>query len=257
MSDFWTDWSQNKRIRETEDQIAAVSRANARARSQLAAQMRDQHGNLQAQIDRLTKAFVAMVDYEDIRGELNEYADAAAIRRFARSVIAATMAGGFGLSTIPVPADATDYWLHPATRGLTGRDQGVDGRGAPAAGTGGPARPATDGAVPHLDRCDHPAAAVVRRPPRQGAAACRGRHLRPALPVGGGHRRPSRRGRLSGAGGRVAVRADRRRRPSGDHCLAGPGRHEPGGPAVLAASYRRRRRGRAERGGPCQPDDGR
>ncbi len=119
MSDFWTDWSQDRRIAQTEEQVAAVAASAARSGSRLAEQMRQQSGNLQAQIDRLTEAFIAFVEYEDVRGELNQYADSAAVRRHARDVVSATvMTGNAGMYGATTPADVPGYWLAPAARAL-------------------------------------------------------------------------------------------------------------------------------------------
>lgn len=123
MSD-WTDWKQNQRLEETEAQLAA----ERSARSRLADQMRTQQGNLQGQIDRLTRAFVALVEHEDIRAELGQYADAAACRRYAREVVSTVVAtGGAALRGSAEPDDVPGYWLAPAARGVVRIAQGEPG----------------------------------------------------------------------------------------------------------------------------------
>ncbi|GEB16090.1 hypothetical protein [Pimelobacter simplex] len=123
MSD-WTDWKQNRRLEETEAQLAA----ERSARSRLADQMRTQQGNLQGQIDRLTRAFVALVEHEDIRAELGQYADAAACRRYAREVVSTVVATGTAaLRGSAEPDDVPGYWLAPAARGIVRIAQGEPG----------------------------------------------------------------------------------------------------------------------------------
>ncbi|WP_345267959.1 hypothetical protein [Nocardioides nanhaiensis] len=116
MSD-WADWAQNRRIREAEESIASLSASAARERQRLTAELQRQSGSLQQQIDSLREAFVAFVEYEDVRGELGQHADAAAVRRYAREVVAATIVGGrpFGVAE---PADVPGYWLLPAARAV-------------------------------------------------------------------------------------------------------------------------------------------
>lgn len=123
MSD-WTDWKQNRRLEEAEAQLDA----ERSARSRLADQMRTQQGNLQGQIDRLTRAFVALVEHEDIRAELGQYADAAACRRYAREVVSTVVAtGAAALRGAAEPEDVPGYWLAPAARGIVRIAQGETG----------------------------------------------------------------------------------------------------------------------------------
>ncbi len=122
---YWTDWKQNQRLEEAEEQLAA----ERRARNRLADQMRTQQGNITAQLDRLTRAFVALVEHEDIRAELGQYADAAACRRYAREVVSTVVAtGGAALRGSVEPADVPGYWLAPAARGVAALSQ--DGAGS-------------------------------------------------------------------------------------------------------------------------------
>lgn len=130
MSDYWESWWMGGDAygRQTRAELDAVAAQESRARSRLENQMRDQQGNLQGQLDRLTQAFVAFVEYEDVRGELNEHADAAAIRKYAREVVPnLVVTGGTGLGDVPPPAEVRDYWLSWAVRGLVSAGTGGDG----------------------------------------------------------------------------------------------------------------------------------
>ena len=65
MSDFWEAWflGGDAYDRNTRHALEQQRASEARARSHLAAQMRRNQGDLQAQVDRLTEAFVAMVEW--------------------------------------------------------------------------------------------------------------------------------------------------------------------------------------------------
>ncbi|WP_182378403.1 hypothetical protein [Nocardioides sp. WS12] len=125
MSDnYWADWQQNKRIDAAEEQLAL----ERRARNRLSEQMRTQQGNLQGQIDRLTRALVALVEHEDIRAELGQYADAAGCRRYAREVVSTVIVtGGAALRGAVDPADVPGYWLAAAARGVAATARGDAG----------------------------------------------------------------------------------------------------------------------------------
>lgn len=120
-SDVFEAWfyggnAYDRRARRALEEQAA---ADQRSRSMLRQQMQAQHGNLQAQINRLAEAFVALVEYEDVRGELGQHADAAAVRRHAREVVAGwATTGGANLTGLAAPADVPGYWLAPAARGV-------------------------------------------------------------------------------------------------------------------------------------------
>lgn len=125
MSDnYWTDRRQDRRIEEAE----ALLDAERRARNRLAEQMRAQQGNTQAQLERLTRAFVALVEHEDIRAELGQYADAAACRRYAREMVSTVVAtGGAAVRDSAEPADVPGYWLAAAARGVAATARGEAG----------------------------------------------------------------------------------------------------------------------------------
>lgn len=184
--------------RRTNERLDELAAAQARSRSRLAEQMRKETGSLQAQIDRLTEAFVAFVEYEDIRGELNQHVDAAAVRRYAREVVATTvMTGGSQLGSLTAPADVLGYWLAPAARGIA---LAVTGSGAEA-----------DDALADALRRDPTRAATflvlldaLRREPRWGVA-----HLAAALPQDAAVTRGQRATWLAAAEGRLGGDARR------------------------------------------------
>lgn len=123
-NNYWTDRRQDRRIEEAEAQLAS----ERRARNRLAQQMREQQGNLQGQISRLTTALVALIEHEDIRAELGQYADAAACRRYARDVVSTVVVtGGAALRGSVVPTEVPGYWLSSAARGVAAVAQGEPG----------------------------------------------------------------------------------------------------------------------------------
>ncbi|CAN5684024.1 hypothetical protein BH11ACT8_BH11ACT8_31830 [soil metagenome] len=121
MSEPWEAWlyGGDRYDRNTRRALEETRASEARARSNLANQLRREAGNLQSQIDRLTDAFVAFVEYEDVRSGLQDYADAAACRKYAREVVPnLVVTGGTGLAGLPQHAEVPGYWLSSAVRGL-------------------------------------------------------------------------------------------------------------------------------------------
>ena len=89
--------------------------------------MRKQTGDLQAQIDQLRTALVAAIELQTMQGQLAEYADAAAARRYARDIVALLAAGPRDDTGPPiVPTDVPSYWLPPAVRAVVARTSSDD-----------------------------------------------------------------------------------------------------------------------------------
>jgi len=107
----WADVKQNRRIQDLEHshaaQVAAVRTSLSR-----------QTSALDSRVDRLERALLAFVELEDTRAALNEFADAAAARRFARD-LANRLLGADAPAAAPTPpADLPGYWLSPAVRAV-------------------------------------------------------------------------------------------------------------------------------------------
>lgn len=107
----WADLKQNRRIQDLEashaSEVAAVRSTVSR-----------QTSALDSRLDRLERALLAFVELEDTRAELNEFADAAAARRFARD-LANRLLGADAPATPPAPpADLPGYWLSPAVKAV-------------------------------------------------------------------------------------------------------------------------------------------
>lgn len=107
----WADLKQNRRIEEIEASHAAQV---ASVRSTLSRQT----SAIDARVDRLERALLAFVELEDTRAVLQEFADAAAARRYARD-IAQRLLGGDAPARPPAPpADLPGYWLTPAIKAV-------------------------------------------------------------------------------------------------------------------------------------------
>ncbi len=117
------DWYDRGQQRE----IDALAESGARERTRMASKMRKQTGDLQAQIDQLRTALVAAIELQTMQGQLAEYADAAAARRYARDIVALLATGPRDDTGPPiVPTDVPSYWLPPAVRAVVARTSGDD-----------------------------------------------------------------------------------------------------------------------------------
>jgi hypothetical protein len=117
MLDWWLsggDWADLKQNRRIEDLAASHAAEVAAVRSSVSRQT----SQLDGRLDRLERALLAFVELEDTRAELNEFADAAAARRFARD-LAQRLLGADAPATPPgAPADLPGYWLSPAVKAV-------------------------------------------------------------------------------------------------------------------------------------------
>jgi hypothetical protein len=122
MSDFWVDYSQNRRIRTLEEDIAAARSYAYRQSHTLKTELSKLRGNIEAKLNRLAEAFDAFVELSDIRASMAGFAREASVRRRARHLVIG-LAERAGNPEIPPPPsveieDVPGYWLPPATHGL-------------------------------------------------------------------------------------------------------------------------------------------
>jgi hypothetical protein len=117
MLDWWLsggDWADLKQNRRIEDLASSHAADVAAVRSSVSRQT----SALDGRLDRLERALLAFVELEDTRAQLNDFADAAAARRFARD-LANRLLGADAPPTPPAPpADLPGYWLSPAVKAL-------------------------------------------------------------------------------------------------------------------------------------------
>lgn len=127
MSDDWyTDYRQNRQIKELQGEVeAAYSYAASRSRA-LQSRLSQVQGTLERRLGRLAKSFDAFVELSDIRLELAVFDREAAVRHRTRRLLMglARRAGD------PPPLDLDDcpgYWLKPAADGLAALVRGDAG----------------------------------------------------------------------------------------------------------------------------------
>ncbi|OLF11073.1 hypothetical protein BLA60_13805 [Actinophytocola xinjiangensis] len=111
MSDNWyTDYSQNKRLRGLEEDLSNVSASLASARSsqrRLRAELSKVQGSMEQRLDRLSRAFDAFVEISDLRVTLGLFDDQGRVRHQARQLLRAEQTSSF-------VSDVPGYWLAPA-----------------------------------------------------------------------------------------------------------------------------------------------
>lgn len=123
MSDWWGgDWSQNRRIRDLEDDLTAARSYASSQSSRMRRELTSLRGDLEGKLNRLVVAFDNFVELSDLREELAGFADQAEVRRRARHLVAGLTQRATDPS-IPAPPpvtidDVPGYWLVPAVDAL-------------------------------------------------------------------------------------------------------------------------------------------
>lgn len=116
MSDNWyTDYSQNRRLRGLEEDLSHVSASLASARSsqhRLRAELSKVRGSLEQRLDRLSRAFDAFVEISDLRVTLGLFDDHGRVRHLARQLLRGEQSSSF-------VTDVPGYWLAPAHAALS------------------------------------------------------------------------------------------------------------------------------------------
>ena len=116
--DWWTDYRQNRRIRELQDEVdAARSHAAQRSRA-LQSKLSQVQGTIERRLDRLATSFDAFVELSDIRLELAVFDRESDVRHRTRRLV---MGLGQGASDPPPLGleDCPGYWLKPAAEALS------------------------------------------------------------------------------------------------------------------------------------------
>ncbi len=108
----WTDYSQNVRIRELQEDLSSAYSQMARERSHMRSELRRVRGTLEQRLDRVSATLDAFIELSDVRSTLAMFDDAAITRH--RTL---QMLDGAALPTLEIK-DVTGYWLVPAARGL-------------------------------------------------------------------------------------------------------------------------------------------
>lgn len=112
MSNSWTDYSQNRKIRDLEETLDSTHAQMASERRRMRSELTHIRGSLEQRLDRVSATLDAFVELSDVRATLSMF-DAAAIARH-RTL---QMLDGAAPSRLDL-ADVPGYWLVPAARGL-------------------------------------------------------------------------------------------------------------------------------------------
>jgi hypothetical protein len=121
--DWWTDYRQNRRIRELQDEVEAARSHAARRSRALQSKLSQVQGTLERRLDRLATSFDAFVELSDIRLELAVFDRESDVRHRTRRLLTGLSQG----ASDPPPLDLEDcpgYWLKPAAEGLSAHIRG-------------------------------------------------------------------------------------------------------------------------------------
>lgn len=121
MSDnWWTDYTQNKKIRGLEEDLSYVSSSLSQARAstdRLKAELSKVSGSMEQRLTRLSAAFDAFVEISDLRVTLGLFDEHGRVRHQTRQLLAGSSIGDV--------TDAEGYWLAPALVALRGVADGA------------------------------------------------------------------------------------------------------------------------------------
>ncbi|WP_017581195.1 hypothetical protein [Nocardiopsis valliformis] len=108
----WTDYSQNVRIRELQEDLSGAYSQMARDRSRMRSELGRIRGTLEQRLDRVSATLDAFIELSDVRATLAMFDNAAITRH--RTL---QMLDGAALPSLDLE-DVHGYWLVPAARGL-------------------------------------------------------------------------------------------------------------------------------------------
>ncbi|WP_026117232.1 hypothetical protein [Nocardiopsis alkaliphila] len=108
----WTDYSQNVRIRDLEENLSSAHSQMARERSRMRSELGRLRGNLEQRLDRVSATLDAFIELSDLRVTLGMFDGAAIARHRTLQLLDGAALGTLELDDVP------GYWLVPAARGL-------------------------------------------------------------------------------------------------------------------------------------------
>lgn len=108
----WTDYSQNRRIRELEESLDSARHQISYERSKVRSELSHLRGTLEQRLNRVSASLDAFIELSDIRATLAMFDDAAIARRRTLQMLDGTPLPDLELRDVP------DYWLVPAAHGL-------------------------------------------------------------------------------------------------------------------------------------------
>jgi hypothetical protein len=127
----WTDYRQQRRIRELGSELSTLSSSVYQQRSEanrLRSQLAELQGSLDERLAKLSRAFDAFVELSDVRAMLALFDAPALVRHRTRRFLAAVGQPADAPAAFPLPReqDVAGYWLSPAARALSGMLAGTD-----------------------------------------------------------------------------------------------------------------------------------
>lgn len=108
----WTDYSQNVRIRDLEENLSSAHAQMARERRRMRSELGRLRGNLEQRLDRVSATLDAFIELSDLRVTLTMFDGAAIARHRTLQMLDGAALGPLELDDVP------GYWLVPAARGL-------------------------------------------------------------------------------------------------------------------------------------------
>ncbi|GAA1438249.1 hypothetical protein [Nocardiopsis tropica] len=112
MSNSWTDYSQNRRIRELEETLDSTHSRMASERRRMRSELSHIRGTLEQRLDRVSATLDAFIELSDVRATLAIFDDAAIARHRTLQMLEGSPLPRLDLADVP------GYWLVPAAHGL-------------------------------------------------------------------------------------------------------------------------------------------
>ncbi|WP_017570528.1 hypothetical protein [Nocardiopsis halotolerans] len=112
MTEWFVDYSQNRKIRELQDGLSSAHHQMANERNRMRSELSRVRGTLEQRLDRVSASLDAFIELSDIRATLAMFDEAAIARHRTLQM----------LDGVPLPRldlkDTLGYWLVPAAHGL-------------------------------------------------------------------------------------------------------------------------------------------
>ncbi|SHK75254.1 hypothetical protein SAMN05421803_13115 [Nocardiopsis flavescens] len=136
----WIDYSQNRRIRELQDDVSSAHSMLNSERRRMRSELSSLRGSLEQRLDRVSATLDAFIELSDLRATLAVFSPHALARHRTLAMLDGAVPAALELEDVP------DYWLPPAAHGLHALLAGSPGK-----------------ALPHFDE-------AARRDPERAAA---------------------------------------------------------------------------------------
>lgn len=118
----WIDYSQQRRIRNLEEDLSDAQASLARKQHRMRSELKNLRGNLEQRLNRVSATLDAFIELSDLRATLALFGDAALARRRTLQVLDDPSLHDPDLKDVP------GYWLVPAAHGLHALTEGDHGK---------------------------------------------------------------------------------------------------------------------------------